>query len=296
MQPAGAEVVQNLILPASTATASALLGARMSLPSWVPLRRGSPKSSCTCTGPDDGEDDLAATLLRLGELRAAADAAGVGPGCAASGPSGRSRESRERPLGLSSGGVALGSGSRSKGGTLAQVPARFGLRACASALDVPAAMKIAVCVKEVPERRAPKRIDPATKRLDRSGEGALNAFDVARGRGGAARQGGRAATARSCSSRSGPAKALDVAAQGARDGRRPRGARQRRRGRRLRPRRDEPRARDGARARGRRPRPLRPAGERLRRRRPLGRGRRPPAPAARLAGGRADGRRRQGDA
>ena len=39
-------------------------------------------------------------------------------------------------------------------------------------------MKIAVCVKEVPEAGAARRIDPATKRLDRSGEAALNAFDV----------------------------------------------------------------------------------------------------------------------
>jgi len=37
-------------------------------------------------------------------------------------------------------------------------------------------MKIAVCVKQVPE--GTKRIDPATKRLDRSGEGALNAYDA----------------------------------------------------------------------------------------------------------------------
>ena len=37
-------------------------------------------------------------------------------------------------------------------------------------------MKIAVCVKQVPEGNS--RIDPATKRLDRSGEGALNAFDA----------------------------------------------------------------------------------------------------------------------
>jgi electron transfer flavoprotein beta subunit len=37
-------------------------------------------------------------------------------------------------------------------------------------------VKIAVCVKQVPE--GTKRIDPATKRLDRSGEGALNAFDA----------------------------------------------------------------------------------------------------------------------
>jgi electron transfer flavoprotein beta subunit len=39
-------------------------------------------------------------------------------------------------------------------------------------------VKIAVCVKEVPDATAHKRIDPGTKRLDRSGEGALNAFDA----------------------------------------------------------------------------------------------------------------------
>jgi electron transfer flavoprotein beta subunit len=38
-------------------------------------------------------------------------------------------------------------------------------------------MKIAVCVKQVPEG-AHKRLDPGTKRLDRSGEGALNPFDA----------------------------------------------------------------------------------------------------------------------
>ena len=42
---------------------------------------------------------------------------------------------------------------------------------------VRAGMKIAVCVKEVPDA-AHKRIDPGTKRLDRSGEGALNSFDA----------------------------------------------------------------------------------------------------------------------
>jgi electron transfer flavoprotein beta subunit len=42
----------------------------------------------------------------------------------------------------------------------------------------PLAVKIAVCVKHVPESTAPRRIDAATNRLDRSGEGALNAFDV----------------------------------------------------------------------------------------------------------------------
>lgn len=39
-------------------------------------------------------------------------------------------------------------------------------------------MKIAVCVKEVPDAAAPRRIDPQTLRLDRSGEGALNQWDL----------------------------------------------------------------------------------------------------------------------
>src|ERR1700704_44013 len=37
-------------------------------------------------------------------------------------------------------------------------------------------MKIAVCVKHVPEGHG--RIDPGSKRLDRSGEGSLNHFDA----------------------------------------------------------------------------------------------------------------------
>jgi electron transfer flavoprotein beta subunit len=39
-------------------------------------------------------------------------------------------------------------------------------------------VKIAVCVKHVPEGTTHARIDPATKRLIRSGEGAINAFDT----------------------------------------------------------------------------------------------------------------------
>jgi electron transfer flavoprotein beta subunit len=39
-------------------------------------------------------------------------------------------------------------------------------------------MKIAVCVKHVPDAAVHKRIDPGTKRLDRSGEGALNPVDA----------------------------------------------------------------------------------------------------------------------
>jgi electron transfer flavoprotein beta subunit len=41
-----------------------------------------------------------------------------------------------------------------------------------------APVKVAVCMKEVPEAAAPKRIDPQTLRLDRSGDGALNDFDT----------------------------------------------------------------------------------------------------------------------
>ena len=39
-------------------------------------------------------------------------------------------------------------------------------------------MKIAVCVKHVPDATVHKRIDPDTKRLDRSGEAALNPTDL----------------------------------------------------------------------------------------------------------------------
>jgi electron transfer flavoprotein beta subunit len=39
-------------------------------------------------------------------------------------------------------------------------------------------VKIAVCAKFVPDAAAHARIDPETKRLDRSGEGELNQFDV----------------------------------------------------------------------------------------------------------------------
>jgi electron transfer flavoprotein beta subunit len=39
-------------------------------------------------------------------------------------------------------------------------------------------VKIAVCVKEVPDATAARRIDPATLRLDRSGERTLNPFDA----------------------------------------------------------------------------------------------------------------------
>jgi electron transfer flavoprotein beta subunit len=39
-------------------------------------------------------------------------------------------------------------------------------------------MKIAVCVKEVPDSGPNRRMDPATKRMDRSGDKSLNAYDL----------------------------------------------------------------------------------------------------------------------
>ena len=39
-------------------------------------------------------------------------------------------------------------------------------------------MKIAVCVKQLPDATSVRRLDAATNRLDRSGEGALNATDL----------------------------------------------------------------------------------------------------------------------
>jgi electron transfer flavoprotein beta subunit len=39
-------------------------------------------------------------------------------------------------------------------------------------------MKIAVCVKDVPDAGPSRRIDPATKRMDRSGDRSLNQYDL----------------------------------------------------------------------------------------------------------------------
>jgi len=39
-------------------------------------------------------------------------------------------------------------------------------------------MKVAVCVKEVPDTARPRRMDPGTLRLDRAGEGTLNPWDL----------------------------------------------------------------------------------------------------------------------
>ena len=70
-------------------------------------------------------------------------------------------------------------------------------------------MKIAVCVKEVPEASARTRIDPGTPRLDRSGDGRAQPVRRPRARGGAAAQGRDAATARSSLISMGPPRAAE---------------------------------------------------------------------------------------
>src|ERR671919_2411897 len=55
MQPARQDVVWNLTVPASAATARARRGAMMSLPSCAPLPRASPKSSPYEDGPTTGK-------------------------------------------------------------------------------------------------------------------------------------------------------------------------------------------------------------------------------------------------
>ena len=67
-------------------------------------------------------------------------------------------------------------------------------------------MKIAVCVKAVPDAASGRRIDPATKRLDRTGELAISEWDTYRDRGGTRRSRRPPATARWSSSRSGPSE------------------------------------------------------------------------------------------
>jgi electron transfer flavoprotein beta subunit len=53
------------------------------------------------------------------------------------------------------------------------------LAACAATdIERKPSVKIAVCVKEVPDATAVRRIDPGTLRLDRSGERTLNPFDA----------------------------------------------------------------------------------------------------------------------
>jgi electron transfer flavoprotein beta subunit len=63
---------------------------------------------------------------------------------------------------------------RAKGARLADLSERWS----GTGRYARAAVRIVVCVKEVPDPSAPKRIDPATLRLDRSVDSTMNEFDA----------------------------------------------------------------------------------------------------------------------
>ncbi len=142
-----------------------------------------------------------------------------------------------------------------------------------------------------PGRRRPQAARPVDEPARPVRRGVAQPDGRERRRGGAAPQGGARRRGRRRLAR--PREGDGVAAQGPRDGRRPRRARLRPGRGRLRSRRDELRARQGARARGGGPRPLRPAVERRGRSGALGCRLRPAAAAHGLAGRRADPRRRR---
>ena len=93
MQPARAEVVQNLIFPASAATTGDFFGREDVVALVAALRRAGRRSrSCSAYGPTTGKTIGCGTPSRGG--RAAAGPASSGSG----------QDGDERPLGLSSGG------------------------------------------------------------------------------------------------------------------------------------------------------------------------------------------------
>ena len=314
MQPAFAESVQNLILPASGATAERVARGQDVVPFLV-ARSGAARRnrSWYCAGPTTREDEprrrrrFAAGLVEV-SARAGLTLVRPGPSCPgycvgfgdaaatpAEKPSSSKREIppravvRWRRIRLR---FALEGPNPSKGsGALRDnfVPK------WASASDGYCPGDEDRRVREAGARRGRSEADrPADEASRPLGRGRAQPVRRARRRGGAAHQGGgRRRRGRARLARAG--EGARVAAQGARDGRRPRRARQRRGGRGLRPGRHEPRRSPPRSSARRRPRPLRPAVERLRRRRALGGRRRPPAAAGHLAGRRARGRRRQGD-
>ena len=234
-----------------------------------PLRTGRAEVVCEVDGAEHGEDDLLRLRRRRLRLRRGWRR-------------GRARDSRpcgeaekgydEKCSGCRPGvnhGPAVLEGrdaSRSFRGSLGFVPL----------VRVPAREDRRLC-EGSPGCGCSQAHRPANEAAGPLGRGRAEPVRHAGGRGGVEAQGGAGRRARSCSSRWARGRAR-LAAQGARDGRRPGRARRRRRRRRLRSRRHLARARRGSRARGRGPRPLRPAVERLGRR--SSRGRRRGASAA----------------
>ena len=138
-----------------------------------PLRPGRAVVVAEVDRAQHGEHDLA-RMLRLRGLRERRVQAGVDRD-RRGGPYGDAEEGQQkkcsgcRPDAHQKGPVALEG----------QDPSRClrRLRTSGPWLESLLEMKIAVCVKEVPDAAVTKRIDPSTKRLDRSGEGVLNHFD-----------------------------------------------------------------------------------------------------------------------
>src|SRR5829696_951225 len=153
MQPAFADVVQNLTVPGSTATAVERFGAIRSLPSWEPVPRASPKSFVYVAPP------------RTGKISCGTFASGRAPAGAAPTTAARTMRIRNpRAVVRLQGGIELRFAlegpypSTLSGGSTApgRGTVRLSRRPDAPALES-RAMKIAVCVKQVPETAA-KRI------------------------------------------------------------------------------------------------------------------------------------------
>src|SRR4051812_13072430 len=194
MQPARADVVHSFTVPASAATAGERHIVRMSFPSCGPWPRGCPKSSKYFAAPTTGKKigvavvaGIAPGSIRPAEADTAMQAAArtaTEKARTAVGRGGRFRWFRIRRVRRSRG--ASGPSDAARTGrpyqSRATEQAGTGCGGCHARRDGGrdrlAAVKIVVCVKQVPDANAARRIDPATNRLDRSGEGALNATDV----------------------------------------------------------------------------------------------------------------------
>ena len=234
MQPARADVVHHLTFPASAATTGVRHGtSSMSIPCVTALGARVAEVHRVRVVADQREDDR--LPVRRGRASAPRRRTRRRPRARSA-----ARMRRETPRAVVRWRV-MAPVRRAKGGTYqtsGKEPA--GTHAGRGVVRV-TRVKIAVCVKQVPDATVHKRLDPATNRLDRSGEGALNATDV-----NAVEEALRLKEAHGRRGRRRLARAGEgdgLAPQGARDGRRPRRARLRRRGRRLRSRGDEPRAR-----------------------------------------------------
>src|SRR6202162_780567 len=143
----------------------------MSIPWCGPCGRGEPKSFVNSTLPSTGKTICLPAGFGFGLIFGGGFGSG---GRAAADPAARPKRARMRSKRAVVRVLTMGRRS-AKCGTLPGVSEGF--TASFPSLES-LLMKIAVCVKEVPDAAVHKRIDPETKRLDRSGEGTLNHFDT----------------------------------------------------------------------------------------------------------------------